>query len=103
MLDGQIHAEEMQRGVGDHDHAGPFGSLWLCSRWHYEVLFVQVLLRAGKEGWIQSTWSERSVLLFKQLQCKEPGFKGHHLHELLLSPCLYTVVAPTVEADMREE
>lgn len=79
------------------------GSMWLCSRWHYEVLFVQVLLRAGKEGRIQSAWSERSLLLLKQLQCKKPGFKSHHLRKLLLSPRLYIAVAPVVEADMRGE
>lgn len=93
MLDDQVPAEGLQR-VGLLVHC-------LCSRWHYEVLFVQVLLRTGKEGWIQSAWSERSVLLLEQLQCKEPGFKGHHLHELLLSAHLHTAVALTVEADMR--
>ena len=77
------------------------GSVWLCSRWRDEVLFVQVLLRAGKEGRIQSARSERSLLLLKQLQCKKPGFKSHHLRELLLSPRLYVAVAPVVEADMR--
>lgn len=76
-------------------------SLWLCSRWHYEVLFVQVLLRAGKEGRSQSARSERSLLLLKQLQREEPGFPSHHLRQLLLPPPLYFAVAPAVEADMR--
>lgn len=77
------------------------GSTWLCCRWRYEVLFVQVLLRAGKEGRVQGAWRERSLLLLKQLQCKKPGFKSHHLRELLLSPRLHVAVAPVVEADMR--
>lgn len=77
------------------------GSMWLSSRWGYEVLFIQVLLRAGKEGRIQSARSERSLLLLKQLQCKKPGFKSHHLRKLLLCPRLYIAVAPVVEADMR--
>lgn len=77
------------------------GSLWLCCRRRYEVLLVQLVLRAGKEGRIQSTWSERPVLLLQQLQRKKPGLQSQHLHELLLSPPLVLVLAPLAEADVR--
>lgn len=78
-----------------------FGSLWLCCRRRYEVLLLQLLLRAGKEGRIQSTWSERPVLLLQQLQRKKPGLQSQHLLELLLSPPPVLVLAPLAEADMR--
>ena len=92
-------------GAADPEHAGQH--VWvqrgLCCRWRYEVLFVQVLLRAGEEGRIQGAWSERSLLLLKQLQCKKPSFEGHQLRELLLPPRLYVAVAPVDEADLRRE
>lgn len=99
---GQVPAEGMPRGAGDRDRAGDTAP-WLCSRWRYEVLFVQVLLRAGKEGRLQSARSERPVLLLKQLQRKKPGSQSHRPGQLLLSPPLHVAVAPAVEADMRGE
>ncbi|EOB00165.1 Transforming acidic coiled-coil-containing protein 2 [Anas platyrhynchos] len=71
-----------------------------CRR-RYEVLLLQLLLRAGKEGRIQSTRSERPVLLLQQLQRKKPGLQSQHLLELLLSPPPVLVLAPLAEADMR--
>lgn len=81
--------------------AAPLGSLWLCSRWHHEVLLVQVLLRAGQEGWSKGAWGERALLLLQQLQRQEPGSQGHQLQQLLLPPHLHTALPPLVEADMR--
>lgn len=97
---GQAPAEGVQRGAGDRARAGDT-SPWLCSRWRYEVLFVQVLLRAGEAGRLQSARSEHSVLLLKQLQRKKPGSGSHRPGELLLAPHLYVAVAAAVEADMR--